>query len=59
MAAAAAEEAQVPGLDNTICHSLKAFGNLLKRTGHVGFAAAMREVMPGDPLAEELMEAML
>lgn len=33
VAAADAEEAQVPGRDNTIRHSLKALGNLLKRTG--------------------------
>lgn len=46
-------------LENTIRHSLKAFGIRLNRVGRGGFAQAVREAVAGDPLTEELMDAML
>ena len=46
-------------LENTIRHSLKAFGIRIKGTGRTGFDAAVREAVAGDVLTCELMDAML
>ena len=46
-------------LENSIRHSLKAFGIRFKNTGRGGFEAAVRAAVAGDRLTSELMEAML
>lgn len=46
-------------LENSIRHSLKAFGVRLGRVGRKGFEAAVREAAADDPLVAELMDAML
>src|SRR5664279_2221945 len=46
-------------LENSIRHSLKAFGIRFKNTGRGGFEAAVREAVAGDKLTSELMDAML
>ena len=46
-------------IENSIRHSLKAFGIRLKNTGRGGFEAAVREAVAGDKLTNELMDAML
>ncbi|MFC3321385.1 IS110 family transposase [Mesorhizobium cantuariense] len=46
-------------IENTIRHSLKAFGIRLKGSGRGGFDKAVREAVAGDTLTEELMAAML
>jgi transposase len=46
-------------LENTIRHSLKAFGIRIKGTGRGGFDAAVREAVADDALTSELMDAML
>lgn len=46
-------------LENTIRHSLKAFGIRIKGTGRTGFDAAVREAVADDALTSELMDAML
>jgi transposase len=46
-------------LENSIRHSLKAFGIRFKGTGRGGFEAAAREAVAGDKLTSELMDAML
>jgi len=46
-------------LENTIRHSLKAFGIRVKGTGRTGCDAAVREAVAGDGLASELMTAVL
>ena len=50
---------KVLDLENTIRHSLKAFGIRIKGTGRTGFDAAVREAVAGDALTSELMDAML
>jgi transposase len=50
---------KVLDLENTIRHSLKAFGIRIKGTGRTGFDAAVREAVAGDGLTCELMNAML
>ncbi|TCM40791.1 transposase [Novosphingobium sp. ST904] len=46
-------------LENSIRHSLKAFGIRIKGVGRTGFAPAVREAVADDALTAELMEAML
>ena len=46
-------------LENTIRHSLKAFGIRLNKVGRGGFERAVREAVAGDRLTSELMDAML
>jgi transposase len=46
-------------LENTIRHSLKAFGIRINGTGRSGFEAAVREAVAEDVLTSELMDAML
>jgi transposase len=46
-------------LENTIRHSLKAFGVRLNRVGRGGFEAAVRDATAADPLSSELMNCML
>lgn len=46
-------------LENTIRHSLKAFGVRLNRVSRGGFDAAVRDATAGDPLSAELMDCML
>lgn len=46
-------------IENTIRHSLKAFGIRLKGTGRGGFERAVRDAVAGDALTSELMDAML
>ena len=46
-------------IENSIRHSLKAFGIRVKNTGRGGFEAAVREAVAGDKLTSELMDAML
>jgi transposase len=46
-------------LENTIRHSLKAFGVRLGSVGRGGFAQAVREAVARDPMIAGLMEAML
>lgn len=50
---------KVLNLENTIRHSLKAFGIHIKGTGRMGFDAAVRDAITGDGLACELMDATL
>ena len=50
---------KVLDLENTMRHSLKAFGIRIKGTGRGGFAAAVREAVADDALTSELMDAML
>ena len=50
---------KVLDLENTIRHSLKAFGIRIKGTGRTGFDAAVREAVADDALTSELMDAML
>ncbi len=50
---------KVLNLENSIRHSLKAFGIRIKGTGRTGFRAAVREVAAVDGLTGELMDAML
>lgn len=50
---------KVLDLENTIRHSLKAFGIRIKGTGRGGFDAAVREAVADDTLTSELMDAML
>ena len=47
------------GLESAIRHSLKAFGMRFKRCGRGGFAQAVWEVVAGDVLTSELIDAML
>jgi transposase len=46
-------------IENSIRHSLKAFGIRFKNTGRGGFEAAVREAVAGDKLTSELRDAML
>jgi transposase len=46
-------------IENTIRHSLKAFGVRLKGTSRGEFEQAVRAAVANDPLTRELMEAML
>jgi transposase len=46
-------------LENTICHSLKAFGVRLGSVRRGGFAQAVRDAVARDPMISGLMEAML
>jgi transposase len=46
-------------IENTIRHSLKAFGIRLGRTGRAGFDAAVRRAVAADALTANLMDAML
>lgn len=46
-------------IENTIRHSLKAFGIRLKGTSRGEFEQAVRAAVANDPLTRELMEAML
>jgi transposase len=46
-------------IENTIRHSLKAFGIRLKGTSRGEFEQAVRDAVANDPLTSELMEAML
>jgi transposase len=46
-------------IENSIRHSLKAFGIRFKNTGRGGFEAAVRAAVAGDKLTSELMDAML
>ncbi len=46
-------------IENTIRHSLKAFGVRLKGTSRGEFEQAVRDAVANDPLTSELMEAML
>lgn len=46
-------------IENSVRHSLKAFGIRVKNTGRGGFEAAVREAVAGDKLTRELMEAIL
>jgi transposase len=46
-------------LENSIRHSLKAFGIRFKNTGRGGFEAAVREAVADDKLTSQLMDAML
>ena len=46
-------------IENSIRHSLKAFGIRFKNTGRGGFEAAVREAVANDKLTNELMDAML
>jgi transposase len=46
-------------LENTIRHSLKAFGVRLGSVGRGGFAQAVRDAVARDPMIAGLMEAML
>ncbi len=50
---------KVLDLENTMRHSLKAFGIRIKGTGRTGFDAAVREAVADDALTSELMDAML
>ncbi|MDP2333554.1 MAG: transposase, partial [Reyranella sp.] len=50
---------KVLDLENTIRHSLKAFGIRIKGTGRTGFDTAVREAVADDALTSELMDAML
>lgn len=50
---------RVLDLENTIRHSLKAFGIRLKGTGRTGFDAAVREPVAADARTSELMDTML
>ncbi len=50
---------KVLDLENTIRHSLKAFGIRIRGTGRTGFDAAVREAVADDALTSELMDAML
>lgn len=50
---------KVLDLENTIRHSLKAFGIRIKGTGRGGFEQAVRDAVAGDALTSELMDAML
>jgi transposase len=50
---------EVPDLENTMRHSLKAFGIRIKGTGRTGVDAAVREAVADDALTSELMDAML
>jgi len=50
---------KVLDLENTIRHSLKAFGIRIKGTGRTGFDKAVREAVADDALTSELMDAML
>ena len=50
---------KVLDLENTIRHSLKAFGIRIKGTGRGGFDAAVREAVADDALTSEPMDAML
>ena len=50
---------KVLDLENTIRHSLKAFGIRTKGTGRGGFDAAVREAVADDALTCDLMDAML
>ncbi|MBI2735436.1 MAG: IS110 family transposase [Rhodospirillales bacterium] len=49
---------KVLDLENTMRHSLKAFGIRIKGTGRGGFDAAVREAVTGDAVTSELMDAM-
>ncbi|WP_075255857.1 IS110 family RNA-guided transposase [Herbaspirillum camelliae] len=46
-------------LENTIRHSLKAFGIRLHKVGRAGFEPAVREAVAEDALTRELMDSML
>ncbi len=46
-------------LENTIRHSLKAFGVRLNRVSRGGFEATVRDATAADPLSSELMDCML
>lgn len=46
-------------IENSIRHSLQAFGIRFKNTGRGGFEAAVRPAVAGDKLTSELMDAML
>lgn len=46
-------------LENTVRHSLKAFGVRLNRVSRGGFDAAVRDATASDPLSAELMDCML
>jgi len=46
-------------IENTIRHSLKAFGVRIKGTGRGGFEAAVREAIADDKLTSEVIDAML
>ena len=46
-------------VENSIRHSLKAFGIRFKNAGRGGFEAAVRAAVAGDRLTNELMDAML
>jgi transposase len=46
-------------IENTIRHSLKAFGIRLGGTSRGAFDRAVREAVAGDKLTSELMDAML
>jgi transposase len=50
---------KVLDLENTIRHSLKAFGIRLRGTDRTGFERAVREAVAADALSSELMDAML
>jgi transposase len=50
---------KVLDLENTIRHSLKAFGIRIKGTGRTGFDTAVREAVVDDAVISELMDAML
>ncbi len=50
---------KVLDLENTIWHSLKAFGVRIKGTGRSGFDTAVCEAVAEDALTSELMDAML
>jgi transposase len=46
-------------IENTVRHSLKAFGIRLNKVGRGAFEKAVREAVAGDRLVSELMDAML
>lgn len=46
-------------IENTIRHSLKAFGIRIKGTGRTGFEAAVRGAIADDKLTSEVIDAML
>jgi transposase len=50
---------KVLDLEDTIRHSLKAFGIRLRGTDRTGFERAVREAVAVDALSSELMDAML
>jgi transposase len=52
-------KAKFLGIENSIRHSLKAFGIRIKGTGRGGFEAAVREAIANDKLTSEVIDAML